>query len=65
MNAGKTVLSKLMMFRSDFQFQRCVDRYKGDVGLALLEKTNIKELFSGNNILNKQYDYPFLPLWGN
>jgi len=30
MNAGKTVLSQLMMFRSDFQFQRCVDRYKGD-----------------------------------
>ena len=30
MNSGKTVLSQLMMFRSDFQFQRCVDRYKGD-----------------------------------
>ncbi|MDD4198929.1 MAG: DUF4372 domain-containing protein [Paludibacter sp.] len=30
MNSGKTVLSQLIMFRSDFQFQRYVDRYKGD-----------------------------------
>ena len=35
------------------------------LGLALFEKTNIKELFSGNNNLNKQSDYPFLPLWEN
>jgi hypothetical protein len=35
------------------------------IGLALFEKTNIKELFSGNNNLNKQSDYPFLPLWEN
>jgi len=30
MHSGKTVISQLMMFKSDFQFQRCVDRYKGD-----------------------------------
>lgn len=35
------------------------------LGLALFEKTNIKELFSGNNNLNNQSDYPFLPLWEN
>lgn len=35
------------------------------IGLALFEKTNIKELFSGNKNLNKQSDYPFLPLWEN
>ena len=35
------------------------------IGLALFEKTNIKELFSGSNNLNKQSDYPFLPLWEN
>ena len=35
------------------------------IGLALFEKTNIKDLFSGNNNLNKQSDYPFLPLWEN
>jgi hypothetical protein len=35
------------------------------IGLALFEKTNIKELFSGNNNLNKQSDYPILPLWEN
>ena len=35
------------------------------LGLALFEKTNIKELFSGNNNLNKQSDYPILPLWEN
>jgi hypothetical protein len=35
------------------------------IGLVLFEKTNIKELFSGNNNLNKQSDYPFLPLWEN
>ena len=35
------------------------------LGLALFEKTNIKELFSGNNNLNKQADYPLLPLWEN
>jgi FOG: Transposase and inactivated derivatives len=35
------------------------------IGLALFEKTNIKDLFSGNNNLNKQFDYPFLPLWEN
>lgn len=31
MNSGKTVLSQLMMSRSGLQFQRCVDRYKGDL----------------------------------
>lgn len=30
MNSGKTVLAQLMMFKSDFQFKRCVDRYSGD-----------------------------------
>jgi transposase len=30
MHSGKTVLSQLMMFKSDFQFQRCVERYKGN-----------------------------------
>lgn len=30
MNSGKTVLAQLMMFKSDFQFKRCVDRYNGD-----------------------------------
>ena len=35
------------------------------LGLALFEKTNIKELFRGNNNLNKQSDYLFLPLWEN
>jgi transposase len=33
--------------------------------LDLFEKTNIKELFSGNNNLNRQSDHSSMPLWGN
>jgi len=33
------------------------------LGLAFFKKTNIKDRFSGNNNLNKQTDYPFMPLW--
>jgi hypothetical protein len=35
------------------------------LGLTLFEKTNIKELFSGNMNLNNLSDYPTLPLWEN
>ncbi|MDD2636728.1 MAG: hypothetical protein PHW82_14650 [Bacteroidales bacterium] len=35
------------------------------IGLALFEKMNIKEIFSGKKSLNELPDYPFLPLWEN
>ena len=30
MNFGKTVFSQLMMFMPEFEFNKCVARYKGD-----------------------------------
>lgn len=33
------------------------------IGLTLFEKTDIKELFSGNINLTNLSDYPILPLW--